>query len=80
MFRGAYADLVTALGFKPSETSEKRSGGFDSHPLPFSFGQLPLSSVIPTKVGILSSSENASDACIDGNRAVAERHFQNQQV
>ena len=32
---GVYADLVTALGFKPSVASEKEPGGFDSHPLPF---------------------------------------------
>lgn len=31
---GVFVDLVTAPGFKPGETSEKRSGGFDSHPLP----------------------------------------------
>jgi hypothetical protein len=32
--RGVYADLVTALGFKPMESTEKWFGGFDSHPLP----------------------------------------------
>ena len=31
---GVYADLVTALGFKPSVAAEKSPGGFDSHPLP----------------------------------------------
>ena len=31
---GAYADLVTAAGFKPVVASERRRGGFDSHPLP----------------------------------------------
>ncbi len=31
---GVYADLVTALGFKPSVASAKEPGGFDSHPLP----------------------------------------------
>ncbi len=33
---GVYADLVTALGFKPSVAAEKSLGGFDSHPLPLS--------------------------------------------
>ena len=32
---GVYADLVTALGFKPSVEAEKPPGGFDSLPLPF---------------------------------------------
>ena len=32
---GVFADLVTALGFKPSVAAEKLLGGFDSHPLPF---------------------------------------------
>ena len=31
---GVYADLVTAAGFKPVVASERRRGGFDSHPLP----------------------------------------------
>ncbi len=34
---GVYADLVTALGFKPMVRPEKASGGFDSHPLPLQF-------------------------------------------
>ena len=42
---GVFVDLVTAPGFKPGETSEKRSGGFDSHPLPLlSFRCFPRSS------------------------------------
>lgn len=31
---GAYADLVTAPGFKPGVAAAKWPGGFDSHPLP----------------------------------------------
>ena len=48
-----FVDLVTAPGFKPGETSEKRSGGFDSHPLPLS--GLDRSFVHPCTVSYLAA-------------------------
>ena len=48
---GVYADLVTALGFKPMVASEKSPGGFDSHPLPLSFSSGLNDTQLPATAG-----------------------------
>lgn len=73
---GVFVDLVTAPGFKPGETPEKGSGGFDSHPLPLS--GFSRSFVHPRTVSHpAAQSRVRTILCLAAQRGVACPYFLN---
>ena len=73
---GVYADLVTALGFKPMVASEKSPGGFDSHPLPLAgFAPWCTRPQPPAPQGVVSFGGNPIATPCEAKRQIAAAHF-----